>query len=590
MTCRPLLLLVLWAFAPVGARAQIRPADCALFLDFSGEDEGLRLKHGAKVSEQPFGRALEFTTHLQFAEAAFSQKLSGAEAVTVGGWFFPRRVGEQYFLSRGTTETGALGERYFRSAERWVNFVLGTDERGFLLGTIDGNGVMPFPYVTVNEVAFDTWNQLIVVKSARGVHEFFLNGTLVHSSSSSAARARPFIDTDAGEPVRLAMPLGGLVGEVWVLARAVTTEEVKRDFLAKRDRYRPASPGEPVLLREMNAHPAARLWKEPVSTKSWPGLRARIAEAALKTLGTAPAEKVPLDPQMISEEDCGSYLRRKVSLQVQAGDRMPAYLLIPKKRPRSLPAIICFYGTTSGAGKETTVGLSGRLPGTPPDRDNAFAIDLAEAGFVAFAADYLRDGERLRPGERPYDTTRFYSQFPEWSIHGKDAWDTSRAIDYLQTLDFVDGTRIGMTGHSYGGHSTIFTTAIEPRIKAAVANGPVSDFLHHGMHWAADRGGGSSQSMPSLRPFVLDHTLPLPITFYEWTALIAPRPLLVGQAAGERRPHEEENYAAVRHVYDALGHGARIRYHWYAGDHDYPAEARAAMVAWFRRWLMADEE
>ncbi len=86
----------------------------------------------------------------------------------------------------------------------------------------------------------------------------------------------------------------------------------------------------------------------------------------------------------------------------------------------------------------------------------------------------------------------------------------------------------------------------------------------------------------------MDHTLPLPITFYEFTALIAPRPLLVGQAAGERRPTEKANYAAVGQVYRALGAADRVRYHWYAGDHDYPPEARAAAVAWFKRWLGSD--
>lgn len=119
----------------------------------------------------------------------------------------------------------------------------------------------------------------------------------------------------------------------------------------------------------------------------------------------------------------------------------------------------------------------------------------------------------------------------------------------------------------------------------AVANGPVSDFRHHGLHWAVPKGGGNSQSLPAMRPYVLDHTLAIPITFYEFTALIAPRPLLVGQAVGERRPMEEENYAAVKQVYDALGFAEKVRYHWYAGDHDFPAEARAAAVAWFKRWF-----
>src|SRR5207248_2681560 len=162
-----------------------------------------------------------------------------------------------------------------------------------------------------------------------------------------------------------------------------------------------------------------------------------------------------------------SYVRRKVSLQVQPGDRMPAYLLIPKNLKGREPAVVCFYGTTAGAGKDTTVGLSGAKPGSPPERNRAFAIDMVEAGFVAFAADYLR----------------------------------------------------------------------------------------HGLPWGVPKGGGNSQSMPALRPYVLDHTRPLPVTFSEFTALIAPRPLAVGQAVGERRPMEEENHAAVAQVYRALGAG-----------------------------------
>jgi hypothetical protein len=54
---------------------------------------------------------------------------------------------------------------------------------------------------------------------------------------------------------------------------------------------------------------------------------------------------------------------------------------------------------------------------------------------------------------------------------------------------------------------------------------------------------------------------------------------------GERRPREEESHAAVAAVYAALGAPERVRYVWYAGDHDFPPEARRAAVEWMRRWL-----
>jgi hypothetical protein len=576
----------------VPARAQITPTGTFLFID-GQHTNGVRLLNGAKWISHSNGPRLEFTTALQLAGTPLSGSFDAISEMTVGGWFFPRRNGEQYFFFRGVPEIGAQGERFFRPSDRFVNFVLGTDQHGFLLGTINGNGTMPFPRVTVNEIAFDSWSQLVVTKDRLGHHRFYINGTPVHSDehASTAGKVWPFREERnalTNEAVRLAMPLGGLIGEVWIFPRALNAAEVRKDFDAKKSRYHPALPVELVLLRGMNARSRPDFWKQPPTRDQWPQERKRITQAALQMIGSFPKQKVALAPQILSEEDCGHYLRRKISIQVQPGDRMPAYLLVPKKRRGRLPAVICFYGTTGGAGKDTTVGLSGGKPGSPPERNRAFAIDMVEAGFVAFAADYLRDGERIKPGHRPYDTTDFYKEFPDWSVHGKDIWDTARAIDYLQTLKFVDGEKIGMIGHSYGGHSTIFTTALEPRIKVAVANGPVSEFIHHGMHWAVPKGAGNSQSLPNMRPYVLDPTRRAPITFFEFTSLIAPRPLWVGQAVGERRPMEEENCAAVSEVYRVLGAANRVEYIWYAGDHDFPPEARAAAVAWFKHWFEAN--
>ena len=88
-----------------------------------------------------------------------------------------------------------------------------------------------------------------------------------------------------------------------------------------------------------------------------------------------------------------------------------------------------------------------------------------------------------------------------------------------------------------------------------------------------------------MRPYILDHTLPIPLEFYQIEALIAPRPLVVSQAAGERRPMDEESYAAVAQVYHALAARDRLSFLWYAGDHDFPPAARKAATEWFKRVL-----
>jgi hypothetical protein len=80
--------------------------------------------------------------------------------------------------------------------------------------------------------------------------------------------------------------MGGLVGEVWAFARELSAEEIRDDYLAKRNRYKPALPVEPVHLREMNAHFAAGLWKEKPTKANWPAQRERILAAISKIVGS----------------------------------------------------------------------------------------------------------------------------------------------------------------------------------------------------------------------------------------------------------------------------------------------------------------
>jgi hypothetical protein len=593
-------------------------------LRFERPPGDMRLFEGLKAVDRDGVKVLEFVTPHQYATFGLPKgAMEGVKAMTVSAWVYPRRVGEQHFVLRGEVAAGVNGERFFRPEKDYVTLLAGTDHNGFLMGTINGNGSMPFPFVTLNELSINSWSHVVVAKDAVGRHRFYVNGVLVCSDEASAHAPvkRAFVETKADGPaIRLAMPMGGLMGEVAIDGTALDGEAVKKEFEAGRGRYRPVMQAAAVAFREITRRGHPNLWNRSgtvegaparLTRESWRGHRERILKQLPKVLGAPPDDVAAyyagrpandLDAKTLAEEDCGTYVRRKVTMRVQPDDLMYAWLLVPKKRlDHRSPAVICVYGTTSGAGKDTTVGLSGPGPGTPPAKNRAFAIDFVEAGFVVLAPDFLRDGERVAPGDRPYDTTRFYKRYPEWSIHGKDAYDTSRAVDYLQSLAFVDPVRIAMAGHSYGGHSTIFATALEPRIAAACASGPVSDFLHHGMHWGVPKGGGNSQSMPNLRAYLLpfhqpnsqdsglliqDFLQPVPVTFYEFTALCAPRPLLVFQAVGERRPFEEENAAAVGEVYEALGAADKVRYLWHPGDHDFPPAARGVAIEWFKRHLM----
>src|SRR5687768_6620969 len=107
-----LLFLTTLADSEIAHGAVAAPPDAVLFLDFD-EDEAtpIRLHHGAKRTSGKFGTALQFTTAMQYAEVDFSRRLDGTKSLAVGGWFLPKRAGEQAFLFRGVPHAGENGER-----------------------------------------------------------------------------------------------------------------------------------------------------------------------------------------------------------------------------------------------------------------------------------------------------------------------------------------------------------------------------------------------------------------------------------------------------------------------------------------------
>ncbi|HAW32168.1 MAG TPA: hypothetical protein DCY03_29365, partial [Planctomycetaceae bacterium] len=199
---------------------------------------------------------------------------------------------------------------------------------------------------------------------------------------------------------------------------------------------------------------AAQSVSESAAT-SWPERRKEIERKWLDLLGDFPTEVPELRPEMKQVAREEGITRYHVSFQTEPDDRVTAWLLVPDEaRKRPTPAIICIHSTTFGAGKDSTIGLAGRRPQDPP-RDPkigvASGLELARHGFVTLNIDLLTDGERIKPGERVMDTRGFYLKHPEWSIVGKNTWDIMRSVDFLQTLDFVDGKQIGAIGWSLGG-------------------------------------------------------------------------------------------------------------------------------------------
>ena len=57
------------------------------------------------------------------------------------------------------------------------------------------------------------------------------------------------------------------------------------------------------------------------------------------------------------------------------------------------------------------------------------------------------------------------------SVIGMWVWDLKRLIDYIETREDCDIDRLGCVGLSGGGFQTLWLTALDDRVKAAVSSG-----------------------------------------------------------------------------------------------------------------------
>ncbi len=318
--------------------------------------------------------------------------------------------------------------------------------------------------------------------------------------------------------------------------------------------------------------------------------------AWLELLGAFPPEAPPLSPELRPETPPEPGLRCwHVSFQSEPDDRVTAWLLMPEGREKTRgPAVICPHSTTQGAGKDRIAGFAGAKPGDPPDppdTSRAYGLELARWGYVTLSIDLLCDGERVPGGLPPYNTQRFYERHPEWSAMGKIVWDVMRSIDFLESLDYVDPARIGCVGHSLGGQSTLFSTAFDQRIAAAVTNGGTLSWVRDTDHWARppDPQGRAVHSwvyMPRFRPYIEDPAREIPADFEHLMMMAAPRPLLVMSSEEECARHDTvAKVARAAARFRAQDAGDALTLFTYPGGHNYPPVAKRLSFAWLDRWL-----
>jgi dienelactone hydrolase len=363
----------------------------------------------------------------------------------------------------------------------------------------------------------------------------------------------------------------------------------------------------------------------PVKTPAdWRVRRDHVLAHVQEVMGPMPGgeRRVPLNLRVLEEFDEPGYVRRRITYASEPGDRVTAWLLLPRdparplsdaeqvrkaeieeliahlteqlqhasriaRKPDSDPflkplrtklaeareqvaalenrpadgvrraAVLALHQTVP-IGKDEPVGLGGR----PTLR---YGKELAERGYVVLAPDYPNFGE--------HKVDVYALGYASASM--KAIWDNMRGVDLLQSLPGVDPRRIGVIGHSLGGHNSIYTAIFDERIQAAVSSCGFNAFPYYDN---GDLKGWSHKGyMPRIASVYDCDPARMPFDFPELIGALAPRGFFTNS------PRRDANFDvqgvhvcidAATDVYKLLGVPDGLKAVYPDAEHDFPDEQR----------------
>ena len=263
----------------------------------------------------------------------------------------------------------------------------------------------------------------------------------------------------------------------------------------------------------------------------------------------------------------GDSLAHWVQFEFLPGVISRAVIARPANATGNVPVVVCQHGIGS-----SPFHVFGRLDGH--GLYGAYALPLLEAGFAVVAPANRTTG----PGRNRLERVAHLSGV---TLFGLECFKLERLIDYVETVEGLDATRLGMSGLSLGGLATLFFTPLVDRIRAACS-----------MAWFNHRRKKMVVIDPRYSCFLAtqeEHAF-VPGWLPEFSdsdlaSLICPRPLQVqtGKADGIAWwPFLVEEWEQAKAHYDRLGIGDHAELVLHDSGHEV---VPSKVVEFFRKWL-----
>ena len=197
-----------------------------------------------------------------------------------------------------------------------------------------------------------------------------------------------------------------------------------------------------------------QMHQPPGLLADWLKSRDELRKRLLAAAGTFPAPP-KLDVQEHGTIPMDGYRIIKLTYQSRPDLRVTANLFVPDGKGK-FPAILNLHGHYQQGKIASQVAARGHL--------------LAQEGFVVLSVDAIGAGERATVHgkfEHHGNNGVPFISFGE-TLLGIQIYDNMRAIDLLQSLNYVDGNRIGATGAIGGGNQRMWISALDPLLKSSV--------------------------------------------------------------------------------------------------------------------------
>lgn len=304
-------------------------------------------------------------------------------------------------------------------------------------------------------------------------------------------------------------------------------------------------------------------------------------ERLLNCLGGEWPAACPLDAKEEQVDELDGGLRRvHVSYEVEPGERVLSYLLLPAGAKQDKPAPgICVWHQHNGAwhlGASEPAGMAG-MP------MHHTGVALAKEGYVVLCPDALGFGKREQGYKQKGGALERFL-FLKYVVAGKClAWkhihDMRRAVDYLVTRPEVIADKLGCYGHSMGSTHTWLVGPWEPRLKALCGNCCLPTYA--GIHREQ-----MLHCFPNFIPGLQQYG-----DTYDIAALIAPRPLHLNfgdKDGGSPIDEVRRGIAAIERTYESM-HAERkfTSFIEENTDHVLSDAMWARVKAFFERYLKA---